>query len=211
VHQVRRVNRRGLNVDVARAALAGPTLDLGKLFADKHALFGDLRMEDPDDKGKGDDPDKGDKDDPDKGKPAAKFDQAQVDRFTGTARNEGRQAAMKELADELGVPDGDDADPDGFITTAVGLVTAKVGDDDDAIKAAVEKLKATMPPLFTKAADKDDDDKGGGSLGPGNGPRGGNTRSGTFGEKGLAEAQRRGWVDKDGKPISATQQTARTA
>lgn len=82
----------------------------------------------------------------------------------------------------LAVPD---KDGDEFISSAVKLVPAEVGADDDAIKAAVDKLKTTVPALFGAA-------QGGGTHSdPGRGPAGTQVRTGEFGKEGDAEFARR--------------------
>ncbi len=74
---------------------------------------------------------------------------------------------------------------DTFIAKAVGLVDAEAGADDDAIKAAVDKLKGTVPALFGTAGG------GGQHSDPGAGPSGRQVRTGDFGKDGDAEFERR--------------------
>lgn len=81
-----------------------------------------------------------------------------------------------------------DSDGDAFITRAVGLVAAKVGDDDAAVKAGVEKLKEQMPALFAPVTDPP---AGGGGGDPGAGPGGRQQSAGVFGKEGTDEFDKR--------------------
>lgn len=83
----------------------------------------------------------------------------------------------------LAVPD---KDGDEFITSAVRLISADVGADDATIKAAVDKLKTTVPALFGTAGQG-----GGHQSDPGRGPNGQQIRTGEFGKEGASEFERR--------------------
>lgn len=100
-----------------------------------------------------------DKSDAQLAKEAADKEKADAVNATSVAKREAHDAKVERALVRAGIPlAADDATPedqakaDARIAKIVGLVEAKVGDDDAAIKTAVAALKDTMPELFGSEA-----------------------------------------------------------